>query len=74
MERLWRTVKYEEVYLRSKADGWYAEISLARFFWRYGDVRPHASLGGKSSNEMYNQIGICSSRPELTMSEAATVQ
>ncbi len=74
MERVWRTVKYEEAYLRSKADGWYSEISLARFFWRYGDVRPRTSLGGKSSNEMNKQIGICSSRPELTMSESVTVQ
>jgi len=31
VERLWRTVKYEEVYLRAYSDGWEAEISLARF-------------------------------------------
>jgi len=35
VERLWRTVKYEEDYLRANSDGWEAEISLARFFWRY---------------------------------------
>ncbi|WP_231598224.1 IS3 family transposase [Synechococcus sp. CBW1002] len=35
VERLWRTVKYEEVYLRAYSDGWEAEISLARFLWRY---------------------------------------
>jgi putative transposase len=29
VERLWRTVKYEEVYLRAYSDGWEAEISLA---------------------------------------------
>ena len=28
VERLWRTVKYEEVYLRAYSDGWEAEISL----------------------------------------------
>ena len=44
IERLWRTVKYEEVYLRAYSDGWEAEISLARFMWRYCHVRPHSSL------------------------------
>ena len=39
VERLWRTVKYEEVYLRAYSDGWEAEISLARFLWRYCHVR-----------------------------------
>ena len=47
VERLWRTVKYEEVYLRAYSDGWDAGISLARFLWRYRHVRPHSSLGSK---------------------------
>jgi putative transposase len=47
VERLWRTLKYEEVYLRAYSDGWEAEISLARFLWRYCHVRPHSSLAGK---------------------------
>ena len=29
VERLWRSVKYEEVYLKDYADGWEAEASLA---------------------------------------------
>ena len=29
VERLWRSVKYEEVYLKDYADGWEAEESLA---------------------------------------------
>jgi putative transposase len=32
IERLWRSVKYEEVYLRDYADGWEAERSLAGYF------------------------------------------
>ena len=32
VERLWRTVKYEEVYLRDYADGWQAEKSLGKYF------------------------------------------
>jgi putative transposase len=70
VERLWRTVKYEDVYLRAYGDGWEAEISLARFFWRYGHVRPHNSLGGKTPHEVYTETQPCSSRPELTMSGA----
>jgi putative transposase len=52
VERLWRTHKSEEVYLRAYSDGWEAEISLARFFWRYGHVRPHSTLGGKMRSRM----------------------
>ena len=74
VERLWRTVKYEEVYLRAYSDGWDAEISLARFLWRYGHVRPHSSLGGKTPHEVYSCIETHSSRPGLTMSGAKTVQ
>jgi len=51
-ERSWRTVKYEEVYLHAYSDGWEAEISLARFLWRYCYVRPHSSLGGRTPHEV----------------------
>ena len=74
VERLWRTVKYEEVYLRAYSDGWEAEISLARFLWRYCHVRPHSSLGGKIPHEVYTETEPCSSRPGLTMSGAGTAQ
>ena len=74
VERLWRTVKYEEVYLRAYSDGWEAEISLARFLWRYCHVRHHSSLGGRTPPEVYNESEPCSSRPRLTMSGAGTVQ
>ena len=55
VERLWRTVKYEEVYLRAYSDGWEAEINLARFLWRYCHVRPHSSLGGRTPHEVYTK-------------------
>lgn len=74
VERLWRTVKYEEVYLHAYSDGWEAEISLARFLWRYCHVRPHSSLGGRTPHEVYTETEPCSSHPELTMSGAGTVQ
>ena len=74
VERLWRTVKYEEVYLRAYTDGWEAEISLARFLWRYCHVRPHSSLGGRTPHEVYTETEPCSSRPGLTMSGAISAQ
>ncbi len=67
VERLWRTVKYEEVYLHAYSDGWEAEISLARFLWRYCHERPHSSLGGRTHHEVYTEIEPCSARQELTM-------
>lgn len=74
VERLWRTLKYEEVYLHAYNDGWEAEVSLARFLWRYCHVRPHSSLGGKTPQEVYTKIEPCSSRQELTMPGIRTVQ
>jgi len=74
VERLWRTVKYEEVYLHAYSGGWDAETSLARLLWRYCHVRPHSSLGGRSPHEVYTDNEPCSSRPELTMSGAGTHQ
>jgi putative transposase len=62
------------VYLRAYSDGWEAEISLAHFLCRYCHVWPHSSLGGKTPLEVYNETEPCSSRPELTMSRAGTVQ
>ena len=74
VERLWRTIKYEEVYLHAYRDGWDAEISLARFLWRYCHVRPHSALGGRTPHEVYTETEACSSRPGLTISGAGTVQ
>jgi putative transposase len=74
VERLWRTLKYEEVYLHAYNDGWEAEVNLARFLWRYCHVRPHSSLEGKTPQEVYTETEPCSSRPELTMSGTRTVQ
>lgn len=53
VERLWRSVKYEEVYLKDYADGWEAEASLARYFRFYCDVRLHQALGYRTPLNVY---------------------
>lgn len=53
IERLWRSVKYEEVYLREYPDGWMAEESLSRYFEFYCDRRIHQSLGYRTPASVY---------------------
>ena len=53
VERLWRTVKYEEIYLRDYADGWQAEQSLAEYFDYYCNHRGHQSLGYRTPAAVY---------------------
>jgi putative transposase len=74
VERLWRTLKYEEVYLRAYRDGWETEISIARFLWRYCHVRPHSSLGGKTPYAVYTERESSPSRLELMISGDRAVQ
>jgi len=53
VERLWRSVKYEEVYLKDYADGWEAEQSLAGYFEFYCQRRIHQALGYRTPAEVY---------------------
>jgi putative transposase len=55
IERLWRSVKYEEVYLRDYRDGWEAEASLAAYFRFYNDERIHQSLGYRTPADVYTE-------------------
>ena len=53
VERLWRTVKYEEVYLRAYASVAEARDSLARYFNFYNTRRPHQALDGMTPDQAY---------------------
>jgi putative transposase len=53
IERLWRSVKYEEVYLKDYADGWEAEQQLSRYFEFYCEERIHQSLGYQTPAMIY---------------------
>ena len=55
VERLWRSVKYEEVYLKDYGDGWEAQASLARYFRFYCDERVHQALDYRTPLEVYRE-------------------
>ena len=53
VERLWKSVKYEEVYLRAYDSVPDARAGLGRYFEFYNGRRPHSSLGGMTPEECY---------------------
>jgi len=53
VERLWRSVKYEEVYLRAYDSVGEARASLARYLNFYNGKRPHSSLDAKTPDQAY---------------------
>ena len=57
VERLWRTIKHEEVYLRAYDSVSEARSSIGRYFAFYNAVRPHSGLDGQTPDEAYfNQL------------------
>ena len=54
VERLWRTVKYEEVYLKAYANSSQARRELGAYFRFYNDQRPHQALGYRTPAEMFH--------------------
>jgi putative transposase len=53
VERLWRSVKYEEVYLRAYDSVGEARASLARYLNFYNSKRPHSSLDAQTPDHAY---------------------
>jgi putative transposase len=58
IERLWRTVKYEEVYLKAYQDGRDAGTNLDAYFRFYNTERPHQALGYQTPAEIFNSMKI----------------
>ena len=52
-ERLWRTVKYEEVYVHEYASPREARSGLTRYLEFYNHERPHQSLDYRTPGEVY---------------------
>jgi putative transposase len=55
VERLWRSVKYEEVYLRAYDSVAQARASLGRYLAFYNGKRPHSSLDARTPDQAYFQ-------------------
>ncbi len=53
VERLWRSVKYEEVYLRAYETVGEARASISRYLDFYNGLRPHSSLDGATPDQAY---------------------
>jgi len=53
IERLWRTVKYDDIFLHDYADVREVIAGLKRFFRFYNHERPHQSLGNQTPAEVY---------------------
>jgi len=58
IERLWRSVKYEEVYLKAYQDGRDARIGLGNYFRFYNTERPHQALGYRTPAEVFNSTPV----------------
>ena len=60
VEMLWRTVKYEDIYIKDYETVEDLKKGLISYFWFYNNERPHQSLGDRTPAKVYR--GTSSSR------------
>ena len=66
VERLWKSIKYEEVFLHAYDTVFAAKAGINRYIHFYNDERPHSSLGKKTPNEAYASFKtITTTMPQL---------
>jgi putative transposase len=63
IERLWRSVKYEDIYLQDYLDGLEAGRGLSRYFSHYNTERPHQALGNATPADLYRDPAAYDARP-----------
>ena len=73
VERLWRTLKYEEVYLKAYRDAGEARREIGRYFIFYNTQRPHQALGYKTPAEEYHAEPIAAVKGGMLQSETSGV-
>lgn len=76
VERLWRSIKYEEVYLKAYQNGSEARAGIGEYLHLYNHERPHQALGYQTPRQVFekgltrrclqNQEGGLRSNPEVT--------
>ena len=55
IERLWRSLKYEDIYLKGYADGGEAKAGIASWITFYNGRRPHQALGNRTPMAMWRE-------------------
>ena len=63
IERLWRSVKYEDIYLRDYLDGLELGRGLNRWFTEYNEARPHQALSYATPGGVYGDPAAHGARP-----------
>jgi putative transposase len=53
IERLWRSLKYECVYLNNFENGWQAKVLIGNWISHYNRERPHSTFDGQTPHEVY---------------------
>lgn len=56
IERLWRSLKYEDIYLNNYETGTEARVGINNWMRFYNTLRPHSSLGGIAPDSFYSGI------------------
>jgi putative transposase len=74
IERLWRSVKYEEVYLKAYQDGREARISIGNYFRFYNTERPHQALGYRTPAEVFILDGADGCKPTMEYIEGGVIE
>ena len=69
VERLWRSVKYENIYLNEYSSVSALKAGLEEYFRFYNQDRPHQSLGYQTPNEVYeSKAALAGSRGDIVKS------
>jgi putative transposase len=63
IERLWRSVKYEDVYLRADENGGEVQAGLTRYFDFYNRERIHQSHEYQTADEIYFATATAAGEP-----------
>ena len=56
VERLWRSIKYEEIYLHAYENGEEAHAGIERYMTFYNELRPHQALGYQTPDAFYRML------------------
>lgn len=58
IERFWKSLKYEEVYLKAYETVKEAILNIGEYIWDYNNDRPHTALGDKTPEEVYSKTNL----------------